>query len=451
MQLVADKGVPREREDWAGRYDAVRAHTEMLAAPLSAEDQTVQSMPDASPTKWHRAHVTWFFENFLLAPHLAGYRVVRSRVRLFVQFLLRGGRAAPSAARARGLLSRARHRRDRALSRTCRRGDAAADPRLGEATWRELAPLVELGLNHEEQHQELLLMDILHVLSCNSLDPAYANLHREAATPPPAARMAPRSTAACAKSAMPATGSHSTTRRRAIASGSSRFASPRASSLAANISPSSATTAIAGRNCGCPKAGRRCSAEGWTAPLYWRNDGRRLVGVLARRPPPGRSRRAGAAMSASTKPMPMPAGPASACRPKRNGKRRPTERGDSAASRWPDEVWQWTASPYVAYPGFRPPAGAIGEYNGKFMSNQMVLRGGAAITPAGHAASDLSQFLPARRALVHGRHPPGGGCVMRLGGARRVPRSGVRSSRASATRCSTGCRGRKSDSVPLSL
>ena len=101
MQLVADRGAPLEREQWAARYDTVRAYTETLAAPLSAEDQTVQSMPDVSPTKWHRAHITWFFENFLLAPYLAGLSRLRSGVRLSVQFLLRGGRAASSASGAR--------------------------------------------------------------------------------------------------------------------------------------------------------------------------------------------------------------------------------------------------------------------------------------------------------------------------------------------------------------
>ena len=152
----------------AGRYAAIRDRTERLAAPLSAEDQTVQSMPDASPTKWHRAHVTWFFETFLLLPHLPGYRRFREEFAyLFNSYYEAAG---PRHARPkRGMLTRPaaaevgdyRAHVDAAMARLLR------DPPT------EALPLVELGLQHEEQHQELLLTDILHALS---REPAAAGL-----------------------------------------------------------------------------------------------------------------------------------------------------------------------------------------------------------------------------------------------------------------------------------
>ncbi len=132
MRPITRDGVPAgvERARMAARYAATRSETEALAAPLSAEDQTVQSMPDCSPTKWHRAHTTWFFETFVLARFAAGLSRFRPGLRLSLQFLLRGGGAAPSAARARAGVA-AGHRRDRALSPACRRGDGRAHRRVG--------------------------------------------------------------------------------------------------------------------------------------------------------------------------------------------------------------------------------------------------------------------------------------------------------------------------------
>src|SRR5690242_2923812 len=155
------------------RYEEVRAHTEQLAAPLSPEDQTVQSMADVSPTKWHRAHVTWFFENFILVPFDSGYRVHEPAYGYLFNSYYEG--AGPRHPRpARGMLSRpsvadiARYRAhvDEAMT--------ALVASAGRAAWQRIAPLFDLGLHHEEQHQELILMDIKHVLSLNPLDPVYA-------------------------------------------------------------------------------------------------------------------------------------------------------------------------------------------------------------------------------------------------------------------------------------
>src|SRR5690349_12001901 len=155
------------------RFAAVRAHTERLAEPLSPEDQTVQSMPDVSPTKWHRAHVTWFFENFILEPFHNAYRVHDPAYGYLFNSYYEG--AVPRHPRpARGMLSRpsiaeiAQYRVhvDEAMTKLV----ASA----GSAAWQQIAPLVDLGLHHEEQHQELILMDIKHVLSLNPLDPVYA-------------------------------------------------------------------------------------------------------------------------------------------------------------------------------------------------------------------------------------------------------------------------------------
>src|SRR5499427_5650253 len=160
------------RAKWRDAFRAVRAETERRAAPLSAEDQAIQSMPDASPTKWHRAHTTWFFEQFLLAPHLAGYRVFDERFAfLFNSYYVAAG---PRHARPRrGLITQPdcsaiaayRAHVDAAIERLL----AGAD----DAQLAEVLRILEIGLHHEQQHQELLLTDILHAFAQNPVAPAY--------------------------------------------------------------------------------------------------------------------------------------------------------------------------------------------------------------------------------------------------------------------------------------
>src|SRR5215475_2327654 len=158
--------------DLRTRFEEVRRFTEALAAPLSAEDQTVQTMPDVSPTKWHRAHTTWFFETFILGPHTSGYAAVDPNYKfLFNSYYEAVG---PRHARPeRGLLTRPGIAEIAAYRRTV---DEVMDELLApgpDAGAAEVSALIELGVNHEQQHQELLLMDIKHVLATNPLQPAY--------------------------------------------------------------------------------------------------------------------------------------------------------------------------------------------------------------------------------------------------------------------------------------
>ena len=311
----------------------------------------------------------------------------------------------------RGLLSRpgmaeiARYRADvdDAMERLLRRGALA----------QEALALVELGLNHEQQHQELILMDIKHALSLNPLRPAYAP---DAARPSGATRrrsICRSSPAACARSGTTATAFAFDNEgpRHKIFVSPFRLASRLVT--CGEYRDSSPMAAIAGPNSGCRTAGRRCSAKAGT---------RRSIGI-ATVPMAGASlrcrararsiRRNRSSMSAITKPMPSRAGPASACRAKPNGRSRrrmracgskailwtpalyhPRAAADAGLAQMIGDVWEWTQSPYVAYPGFRPQPGAVGEYNGKFMSNQMVLRGGCAATPAGHVRVTYRNFFP---------------------------------------------------------
>jgi len=390
MHLVAENGASSERENWAARFVAVRAATEALAAPLSAEDQTVQSMPDVSPTKWHRAHVTWFFENFLLAPHLAGYRLFDPAYGyLFNSYYEAVGPRHPRP--ARGLLSRpgideiARYRAH--IDAAMRRLILTAS----EANWRAIAPLIELGLNHEEQHQELILMDIQHVLSCNSLDPVYDVLE-----PEPARGMPPLDWLGFMGGL------------REIGHEGDGFAfdneTPRHRvwlepfRLASRLVTCGEYLAFIGDDgyrrpeLWMSEGWATINAQGWDAPLYWRHDepGWSVFSSTGRRPvDPAEPVRHVSFYEADAY-------------ARWAGKRLPTEaewetaaiERAAALDRLGDDVWQWTASPYIAYPGFRPLAGAIGEYNGKFMSNQMVLRGGATITPAGHTRPTYRNFFP---------------------------------------------------------
>ena len=260
--------------DLATHLVEARATTEALAGPLAPEDQVVQSMPDVSPTKWHRAHTTWFFETFVLGPHQPGYRPVEPGYDyLFNSYYEQVGPRHPRA--ERGLISRPTVAEVGAYR-------TAVDHALGSfidgtarERWDDVGPLIELGIHHEQQHQELLLMDIKHVLSRNPLRPG---LRRRGGPHPPRRRGAdlgwidvaggidagrpPRWRLRLRQRGPPP--------RRAAAAPS---ASPTASSPTATGWPSWPTAATSGPSCGCPTGWATVQQLGWRAPLYWEPDG----------------------------------------------------------------------------------------------------------------------------------------------------------------------------------
>ncbi|TAJ85307.1 MAG: ergothioneine biosynthesis protein EgtB [Reyranella sp.] len=361
-------------------FRTVRSRTEELVAPLSTEDQTVQSMPDASPAKWHLAHTTWFFETFVLRPHARDYRVFDAAYEyLFNSYYEAVGPRHPRP--QRGLITRPGV--EEVLAYRHHVTAAMLDFLQGE---HEVHGLVELGLHHEQQHQELILMDIKHLLSMNPLRPAYR------------AARAGKVQALQAMNWREFEGGLVETGH-----GGQGFAfdneGPRhrcwLDAFALAIRPS---------NCGeylefiedggyrrpefWLSAGWDCvNQRGWEAPLYWeKGDGGWHVFTLSGPEPVDPSR-----------PVCHVSAFEAAAFAKWSGKRLPREAEweiASGALEGTGEVWEWTASPYVAYPGYREPAGAVGEYNGKFMANQMVLRGGCAATPAGHVRPTYRNFFP---------------------------------------------------------
>lgn len=410
-------------------YREVRAATEALARPLSAEDQTVQSMPDVSPTKWHRGHVTWFFEQFVLLAHQGGYRPMDERYLYLFNSYYEG--AGPRHARTeRGLLSRPGVGEIAAYRQTV---DEAMERLLGAGPTPEVSALVELGLHHEQQHQELLLMDIKHVLGVNPLAPAYR--------PDP---RADRARSALGRSGEP-TGRPSLGWIRhpgglvevgtAPSEGPGGVLDFSAGFAFDNETPRHRVWlepfALADRlvtagewlefiaDGGYLRPGLWL-AEGWAinqaearrAPLYWHEspDGWEVFTLVGRRPldpdvpvvhisyheADAFARWAGARLPteaeweavAATNPGPEPEPVALHPRPARP----PAAPGE--VRQLYGEVWQWTSSAYLPYPRFEPPTGTVGEYNGKFMVGQHVLRGSASITPPGHARLTYRNFFP---------------------------------------------------------
>ena len=380
--------------------------TEDLAVPLSPEDQTVQSMPDVSPTKWHLAHTTWFFETFLLGPsgrlqpfHPAfGY--------LFNSYYEAVGARHPAA--ERGLISRPgrRPRSSSTAPTSTGRWPTCSTPACAAAD-----DLVELGLHHEQQHQELLLMDIKHVLSCNPLRPAYAPPRRRAAVRAPVAARVDRARGGLVEVGHDGAGFGSTTNSPGTRRCVPRSPWPTGWPPAGNGSPSSTTAGTTDPSCGSPTAGRRSRPAVGGAPLLVHaRHGRRVVALHARRPALARPLRAGVPrqLLRGRRLRPLVGGaPAHRVRVGGGGGRTPDRQATSwtgPASTPPPptagtglcgDVWQWTASAYSPYPGFRPAAGAVGEYNGKFMVNQYVLRGGSCATPPGHLRATYRNFFPA--------------------------------------------------------
>jgi ergothioneine biosynthesis protein EgtB len=380
-----------DRAAAVARYRAVRAHTEALAAPLHAEDQVVQSMPDVSPTKWHRAHVTWFFETFVLSEHAPSYTPANAAYRfLFNSYYEQVGEQYPRP--RRGLVTRPTvaevgEYRARVDDTMCALITGADDD-----TWSLVAPKLELGLQHEQQHQELLLMDIKHVLSCNPLDPLY-----DEHGPRPARVGAELEWIAHDGGLVE------------IGHDGSGFAfdneTPRHTVY---LEPFH----IADRPVTCGEWIEFIDADGYREPPLWLSDGWHTVCEQEWEAPLYWSREPDGSWTEFTLAGRQPVDPD---RPvchvsyyeadafaRWAGARLPTECEWELATLKPagvlraalSDVWEWTASAYLPYPGFRPAVGAIGEYNGKFMSGQMVLRGGACVTPAGHARPTYRNFFP---------------------------------------------------------
>lgn len=393
----------------AQRFSTVRRHTDALAAPLSPEDQVVQSMPDVSPTKWHRAHTTWFFEEFVLSLALADYeRVDPSYQYLFNSYYEAVGARQPRP--RRGMITRPsvsdiadyRAQVDGAMGALL--AGAQEDPATLPSS---IASLIELGTHHEQQHQELLLMDIKNVLFQNPLHPAYES----------------RLVEASGREASPVTfTSHD--------GGLVEIGHEGADFSYDNEGPRHKVWlepfALADRLVTCGEwlefmaadGYRRpeywlsdgwatVQAQGWDAPLYWdRRDDQWFVYTLNGEQPLDPSvpvvnvsyyeadayaRWAGHRLPREeeweTVAAAHPVDPTFALHP------RPAS-GEGISQLY-GEVWQWTSSAYSPYPGFRAAEGAVGEYNGKFMVDQQVLRGSACITPDDHARLTYRNFFPA--------------------------------------------------------
>jgi ergothioneine biosynthesis protein EgtB len=397
--------------DLAQRYGQVRAWSEKLCEPLETEDYVIQSMPECSPTKWHLAHTTWFFETFVLTPFLSDYRPFDAQYSyLFNSYYNAVG---PRLARTqRGLLSRPtvveifRYRKyvDEHMAQFLQAPQAGTSP--------DVAARTVLGLNHEQQHQELMLTDLKHALAAAPLHPVYRPLL-------PDEGEYPSSTWVSFAGGL-----------RWIGHDGEGFAydneMPRHQvflrdyQLASRLVLSREFLAFV-EDGGYDRSELWLSdgwavrqERGWSAPLYWeKQDGQWLTATLG-----------------GCKPL-NPAAPV--CHvsyyeadafARWSGERLPTEQEwESAAVAAPlaghfleahryhpaavvaaedrgplhqlyGDVWQWTASPYVGYPGYQPAAGALGEYNGKFMCNQFVLRGASCATPRSHARLTYRNFFP---------------------------------------------------------
>jgi ergothioneine biosynthesis protein EgtB len=391
------------------RFQQIRHESEELASRLTPEDQSIQSMPDVSPTKWHLAHTTWFFETFILGRFDPAYRVFDPAFHyLFNSYYEAEGPRHPRP--QRGLLSRpscadVAAYRDHVGEAVAKLIESAADE-----AWGEIAPLLELGLHHEQQHQELILMDIKHVFSLNPLLPAYQPPRRR--TPANAAPLTFIEFAGGLEEighAGPGFAFDNETPRHRTWLEPYRLASRPVT--CGEFAEFIADGGYQNAEFWLSEGWAAVQQQGWEAPLYWHSAGGdwRIFTLSGER------------HLDPAEPVVHVSFYEADAYAKWAGKRLPTEaEWEIAAAQAPlvgnlgdsrlyhphadaggaglrqliGDVWEWTASPYTSYPRFRAPTGAIGEYNGKFMSNQMVLRGGAAVTPANHIRPTYRNFFP---------------------------------------------------------
>ncbi len=401
----AERGRGRASASLAERLFETRRRSLTIAEPLSPEDMTVQAMEDASPTKWHLAHVTWFFETFVLTAFLADYEIYDQRFPYcFNSYYESAGPRQPRP--SRGLLTRPSCEEVLGYRRFVDRG---LERLLAGSCPAEAERLIELGIQHEQQHQELMLTDILALFGANPLRPAYR---------------APTA---------PAPGGSAGTRSIELPGGICRVGHrgpgfcwdnerPDHSALLQTYSLADGVVTNGEwlefmRDGGYRKpllwlaeGWAAVQREGWEAPGYWeQSDGgwrqMTLEGLLA--PDPAApvchvsyyeadafARWAGKRLpteheweAAVVNAGETDAGDREALRPE------PAAHGRGGLRQAFGAVWQWTASAYLPYPGYRAPEGAIGEYNGKFMVSQHVLRGSSCLTPSGHSRPTYRNFF----------------------------------------------------------
>ena len=395
----------------AERYNACRRQTDSLAASLSAEDQMVQSCADASPTKWHLAHTAWFFETFILSQHLPGYHALNPQYRdLFNSYYNAVGRQPDKALRNTfsrpGLeeVQKYRSHVDEHMTKLLR----------SEAASGSVLQLTELGINHEQQHQELLVTDIKHAFFSNPLRPAYqaaAAGDSPATAPAQRPRSYPETLCEIGTDSAPFYFDNEAPRHKV-------FISP--FRLAMRLATCGEYLSfIEDRGYSRPElwlsdGWKAVQSHHWQAPLYWEKaDGqwfqftcsgpRKMeeaepVCHVSLYEADAFARWAGARLptefewEAAAQALPVQGNLLE------SGRLHPTPareaEADGIAQQMFGDVWEWTASAYLPYPGYKPVAGALGEYNGKFMSGQMVLRGGSCATPRSHIRATYRNFFP---------------------------------------------------------
>ena len=401
------------KEYFVEQYQSVRRFTEHLCEPLATEDYVIQSIPDVSPTKWHIAHVTWFWETFLLFPSLPGYQSLHPQYAyLFNSYYNTLGQR--HCRPKRGLISRPTVKETYAYRRYVDEHVLDLVEKLDEGQLTALAPIMTLGLHHEQQHQELMLTDIKHVFSCNPLCPSYVDrVPTGTSSVPPVAWVSfPEGVYWIGHAGEGFAFDNEGPRHRQFV---------QSFQLASRLVTNGEYLAFMEDGgyenplLWLSEGWATVQQEEWKAPLYWeKRDGRWWMMTLSglREVDPAEpvchvsyfeadayARWADARLPTEAEwevaahDVPVEGNfvesglyhPAPLNAPSTNGK----------LAQMYGDVWQWTQSSYAPYPNFRPGPGAIGEYNGKFMCNQYVLRGGSCATSLSHTRSTYRNFFPA--------------------------------------------------------